>query len=91
MFPFLSITDYLDEGFHIGIFLEIPKQLEQEEAHGVIGKSRRFIFIGDDGSDEGLRPVGPTPRREKSIREETNRESPPSIRPSGWILMYLRW
>ena len=53
MFPLLSIAKGFYKGFHIGIFLEVPKQLEQEEAHGVIGKSGGFIRMGDDGSDEG--------------------------------------
>ena len=69
---------------------EIPKQLEQEKAHRVIGKSGGLISLGDEGSDEGLRPVGHTPRREKSISEETNRDSPPAMLPSGRNFMSLR-
>jgi len=53
VFPPFPITDYLEEALHIGIFLEVAKQLEQEKAHGVIGKSGGFISMGDDGSDKG--------------------------------------
>jgi hypothetical protein len=52
VFPSLPITDYLDEGLHIGIFLEVTKQLEQEEADRIIGKSRKCVLRGDDGSDK---------------------------------------
>jgi hypothetical protein len=58
VFPFLSIAEYLNKDLHIGIFFEIPKQLEQEKAHRVIGKSGGLISMGDEGSDEGVRPVG---------------------------------
>ena len=66
VFSFLSITDYLDEGFHIGIFFEISKQLKQEKAHGVIGKSCGFIPMGDDGWDEGEIHQGGDESREPS-------------------------
>lgn len=52
MISFFPVTDSLGEGFHIRIFFEIPKQVEQEKAYGIIGKTQRFVCMGDDGSNE---------------------------------------
>jgi hypothetical protein len=41
VFPPFPITEYLDKGLHIGIFFEVPNQLQHKEAYGIIGKSCR--------------------------------------------------
>jgi hypothetical protein len=42
----------MHEGFHVGIFFEIPKQLKQEKTDRVIGKPQGLISMGNNGSDE---------------------------------------
>ena len=80
VFPPFPITEYLDKGLHIGIFLEVPKQLQHKEADRVIGKSQRFVCMGDEGSNKS-----------EIYKGGDESGQPPTIRPSGCILMYLRW
>jgi len=52
VFPLLSIVEDVYKGFHIGIFFEVTKELQHKEAGRIIGKSRGFIFMGNDGSNK---------------------------------------
>jgi hypothetical protein len=66
VFALFSIADYLDEGLHIGIFFEVPKELKFKKADRVIGKSDGFIPMGDNRSDKGEINQGGDESREPS-------------------------
>lgn len=53
MFSFFPVSDDLHKGFHIGVFFEETKQLDQEKTDRVISESYKLVFMGDDGSDKG--------------------------------------
>lgn len=80
MFAFGRVTQDIDKGFHFGILFDVSKDLKQEEADGIIGKSGGTVPVCNDRSD-----------KKKSIREDINLAMPPTIRPSGSILIYRRW
>ena len=76
--PLNGIAQHLNECFHIGILLDVAEQFDQEQADRVVGEADETVPVGYDGAD-----------KEKSIKEETNLERPPTMRPSGRILMRL--
>jgi len=51
--PLFPIPDDFNEGFHVGIFFEVTKQLKQEKTNRIIGESKNLISMGNDRSNKG--------------------------------------
>jgi len=84
--PTHFISKHLQESAHVLIAVDVAEKVEQEKTGRVITR-RTFIRVttGYNGTDKGLRPVGPTPRREKSISEVIILTYPPRTSPLGRI------
>jgi len=50
--PF-PISDHLHEGLHIRKLFDIPKEVQDKKAYGIVGDSRYGVPMGDQRADEG--------------------------------------
>ena len=50
---FFAVSDYFHEVLHTGIFFEVTKQFQQEQADRIIGTSQRFVCMRNNGPNKG--------------------------------------
>ena len=53
VFPHDRVSDYVNKGFHVGVFFDVAKKRQQEETDRVVSEAGRAILVGNDGSDKG--------------------------------------
>src|SRR3972149_12123369 len=52
MLPLIPVPQHCREGFHVGVFFEVPEEIQQKKADRIIGKTDKAILMGHDGTDE---------------------------------------
>jgi hypothetical protein len=53
MSPPLPVPEHFHEGLHVGVFFDMPEQLQKEKTCGIIGNPNQGILMSDKGADEG--------------------------------------
>jgi len=48
----IPVLEDFQKGFHVGVFFKVTEELAEKKADRVIGKTRRGIFVGDNGTDK---------------------------------------
>jgi len=52
VFAFDRVAQNIHKGFHVGVFFDVAKKLQQEKADRIISKTGGAIPVGNDGSDK---------------------------------------
>jgi len=48
----IPVMEDFQKSFHVGVFFKVTEELAEKKADRVIGKTRRGIFVGDNGTDK---------------------------------------
>lgn len=49
----MKFPQHCREGFHVRVFFEVPEEIQQKNADGIVSKTDQAILMGHNGTNEG--------------------------------------